>query len=200
MDHVEMKTGKRQPGTLRGLMSVALTPAITVQTLIFTSLLSASGYDGTVKVQTEEVVQAIRWGAGAVPAAFLVLGIIILRFFPIGKEEEIELQTFTAERHNAPTRPEGETDRVPDDSATVGPTKDGSAADDSATKVVADPVLEKAINIARPLADQERRVDREAADEPGEPVEPAGRDQHADHEETEESTYDTDDPSTDDHL
>ncbi|MBF9017287.1 MULTISPECIES: MFS transporter [unclassified Oceanispirochaeta] len=101
VDHLELKTGKRQPGVVRGLMSVIMTPSITIQTLIFSSLLTTSGYDGSVKEQTAEVVRAIRLGAGAIPAAFLILGIIALRFFPIGKKEELRIQKEITEKHHS---------------------------------------------------------------------------------------------------
>ncbi len=101
IDHIEKASGKRQPGVIRGIMAVLMVPAGTVQVMIFSTLLTVSGYDGSVKTQAPEVVEAIKLGTGVIPAAFLVLGIILLRFFPIGKKEEVEIEAFVENKHRS---------------------------------------------------------------------------------------------------
>ncbi len=101
IDHIEKVSGKRQPGVVRGIMAVLMVPAGTVQVMIFSTLLTVSGYDGSVKSQAPEVVEAIKIGAGIIPAAFLVIGVILLRFFPIGKKEEIIIEGYVEGKHRS---------------------------------------------------------------------------------------------------
>jgi len=110
IDHIEIKTGKRQPGVIRGIMSVLMVPSVTVQMMIFTSLLTWSGYDGSVKSQSAEVVRAIKLGTGVIPAAFLLLGIILLKLFPLGRKEELEIQTVMEAKHRSGPSRTGEED------------------------------------------------------------------------------------------
>ncbi len=101
IDHIEKVSGKRQPGVVRGIMAVLMVPAGTVQVMIFSTLLTISGYDGSVKSQAPEVVSAIKIGTGIIPAAFLVIGILLLRLFPIGKKEEVAIEAYVEEKHRA---------------------------------------------------------------------------------------------------
>jgi GPH family glycoside/pentoside/hexuronide:cation symporter len=99
VDHVELKTGKRQPGMIRGIIAIIMLPAASVQPLILSALLSATGYIGGVKHQSAAVVQAIRFGTGLVPAIFLALGIILLAFLPINHQRELEIQAAIEAKH-----------------------------------------------------------------------------------------------------
>lgn len=88
IDDLELKTGKRQPGLLGGIIALVTIPGASLQVLIIGALLSNAGYDGTVKKQTPQVVEAIRIGVGLIPATLLALGIMMLFLFPIGRKEE----------------------------------------------------------------------------------------------------------------
>jgi glycoside/pentoside/hexuronide:cation symporter, GPH family len=99
VDHIELKTGKRQPGVVRGVMAVLMAPAGSIQPLILSTLLSAAGYIGTSKSQTAEVVQAIRFGTGIIPAIILLAGIVLLIFLPINHQREIEIQAAIEKKH-----------------------------------------------------------------------------------------------------
>ncbi len=92
VDHIELQTGKRQPGVVAGIMAVILIPATSLQPLILSTLLSMSGYVGETKHQTAEVVQAIRYGTGLIPAAIMVIGIFLLTKLPIDHNRELEIQ------------------------------------------------------------------------------------------------------------
>lgn len=93
VDNIELQTGKRQPGVIGGLMAVLLIPSTAVQPLILSTLLTASGYVGSSKVQTQEVVNAIRLGVGIIPASILLIGIVLLMFLPLSKKREMEIQS-----------------------------------------------------------------------------------------------------------
>jgi Na+/melibiose symporter-like transporter len=103
VDHIEMQTGKRQPGVVRGLMAIIMLPASSVQPLILSALLSAAGYIGETKSQTAEVVRAIRFGTGLIPALILLVGIVLLAKLPIDHQREREIQTVIQEKHSKPT-------------------------------------------------------------------------------------------------
>jgi GPH family glycoside/pentoside/hexuronide:cation symporter len=99
VDHIELKTGKRQPGVVRGIMAVLLIPAASFQPLILSWLLTAAGYVGSSKHQTAEVIQAIRLGVGLVPAIMLVVGIALLVLLPLNFQQEQEIQAAMEEKH-----------------------------------------------------------------------------------------------------
>lgn len=99
VDHLELVTGKRQPGVIAGIMAVVLIPAGSMQPLILSALLSASGYVGSVKAQSAEVVQAIRLGTGIIPAVILAVGLILLSQLPINHKRELEIQATIEAKH-----------------------------------------------------------------------------------------------------
>ena len=99
IDHIELQTGKRQPGVVRGILAVIMVPAASMQPLILSTLLSAAGYIGDTKHQTAEVVQAIRFGTGLIPALVLAVGIFLLIKFPINHKQELEIRAAMEEKH-----------------------------------------------------------------------------------------------------
>jgi Na+/melibiose symporter-like transporter len=99
VDHIELETGKRQPGVVRGIMAIIMLPAASVQPLILSALLSMTGYVGETKHQATEVVQAIRYGTGLIPAVILLVGIILLAMLPINHKRELEIQAAIEEKH-----------------------------------------------------------------------------------------------------
>jgi GPH family glycoside/pentoside/hexuronide:cation symporter len=99
VDHIELETRKRQPGVVRGIMAIIMLPAASLQPLILSTLLSMAGYIGETKHQTAEVVQAIRFGTGLIPAAILLVGIILLARLPIHHQRELEIQAAIEEKH-----------------------------------------------------------------------------------------------------
>jgi GPH family glycoside/pentoside/hexuronide:cation symporter len=99
VDHIELVTGKRQPGVIAGIMAIVLIPAGSMQPLILSAMLSASGYVGSVKVQSAEVMQAIRLGTGIIPAVILAVGLILLSQLPINHKRELEIQAMIEAKH-----------------------------------------------------------------------------------------------------
>jgi len=99
VDHIELKTGKRQPGVVRGIIAILMLPATSMQPLILSVLLSAAGYIGDTKHQTAEVVQAIRYGTGLIPAVIIIIGIILLAMVPINHKRELEIQAAIEAKH-----------------------------------------------------------------------------------------------------
>jgi len=99
VDHIELQTGKRQPGVVRGIIAIVMLPATSMQPLILSALLSATGYIGDTKHQTAEVVQAIRYGTGLIPAVILIIGVILLAMVPINHKRELEIQAAIEAKH-----------------------------------------------------------------------------------------------------
>jgi len=105
VDHMELGTGKRQPGVVRGFMSMVLLPAASVQPLILSAVLSAAGYIGGSRSQSAEVVQAIRYGTGIIPAAILLVGILLLIRVPLNHKRELEIEAAIEGRHGQKAEP-----------------------------------------------------------------------------------------------
>lgn len=99
VDHIELNTGKRQPGVVRGVMSMLLIPAASIQPLILSWMLTSAGYIGGSKSQTAEVLQAIRVGVGLVPAIILLVGIVLIARLPLDKKREQEIEAAMYEIH-----------------------------------------------------------------------------------------------------
>jgi GPH family glycoside/pentoside/hexuronide:cation symporter len=99
IDHIELVTGKRQPGVVGGILAILLIPAASIQPLILSSMLSAAGYIGETKSQTVEVVRAIRIGTGIIPALILSIGIILMTRLPINHKRELEIQVAIENKH-----------------------------------------------------------------------------------------------------
>jgi GPH family glycoside/pentoside/hexuronide:cation symporter len=101
VDHIELETGKRQPGVVRGVMAMLLIPAASLQPLILSWMLTISGYVGESKHQTAEVVQSIRMGVGLVPAIILLIGIVLVSQLPLNHERELEIEQAITRKHGA---------------------------------------------------------------------------------------------------
>lgn len=110
VDNMEIKTGKRQPGVIAGIIAVFLIPASSIQPFILSMMMEATGYIGDVKEQTAEVVTAIRMGTGLVPAVMLIIGIIVISRIPIDFAREKEIQQIMEAKHG-----KGETDELSED-------------------------------------------------------------------------------------
>ena len=66
--------------------------------MIFMAILAFFGYDAKAPVQTAQAMMGIRIGTALVPIAFLIVGLIPLIFFPIGREKEAELSAYSEAR------------------------------------------------------------------------------------------------------
>lgn len=99
VDHIDLKTGKRQPAMIGGLLSIVFVPAASIQPLIMSTMLSATGYVGGQKHQTAEVAQAIRVATGIIPAVILLAGLGLLMLMPISFAREKEIQQLINEKH-----------------------------------------------------------------------------------------------------
>lgn len=100
IDENEEMTGERRPGLINALLALLAAPAVSSQLAIFMWIISYYGYDAERSIQTAQAMQGIRIATCIIPIVFVFIGIIPLIFFPIDKERETELSTYSeARRH-----------------------------------------------------------------------------------------------------
>jgi GPH family glycoside/pentoside/hexuronide:cation symporter len=82
-DEDQIKTGQRREGMFFGVNALIAAPAQSVIVFIFTQIITFFGYVGTAETQTDAAITGLRLGIGLVPIFFLVLGFIMLYFYPL---------------------------------------------------------------------------------------------------------------------
>jgi len=110
IDDDERKTGIRKTGMYTGIFSLLATSLTSIQSLIFTNVISHFGYQGELVQQSARAVLGIRLGAGLVPLIMCGVGLIPLLLFPIGRKEEAELSEYFANRSHTEEGAESEED------------------------------------------------------------------------------------------
>lgn len=91
-DEDQLKTGFRREGMFFGINALVSTPAQSVIVFIFTQIITIYGYNGMLDQQTAETIQGIRFGVGILPFCFLILGFIMLYFYPLHGERYQEMK------------------------------------------------------------------------------------------------------------
>lgn len=101
IDYLELKTGKRRPGTIGGIRGVLMTPSNAMIVFFYTQIISAFGYDGSSKIQTATAQWGIRLATGIMPAVLLLIGMFFLSKYPIDKKTEDWVEAETLKKHGA---------------------------------------------------------------------------------------------------
>ncbi len=99
IDENELQTNERKTGFFLGIMAVITIPAQSFIVFLYTIIITYFNYDATTKIQTAESMLGIRIGVGLVPALFLILALIPIMLYPIGRKEELEIKKDIEERH-----------------------------------------------------------------------------------------------------
>lgn len=99
VDYLELKTGKRRPGTIGGIRGVLTTPSGAVIIFLYTQIISAFGYDGSSKVQSLTSQWGIRLATGVMPAVLLLIGLFFFSKYPIDKKTEDWVEAETLKKH-----------------------------------------------------------------------------------------------------
>lgn len=92
IDEYELKTGNRNEGTFMGINAIFITPNKQIMIFLFTLIISFMGYNGAAVNQTESAVLGIQLGTALVPLIFLIIGFLVLLFFPLRGEKLEELK------------------------------------------------------------------------------------------------------------
>lgn len=105
IDYDEIRTTKRRETTYSGVNALIAKPAISLANWLFLLIIVAYGFDPLVKDQTLTAQFGIMIAITIVPALFLFLGVIIMRFYPLyGSEwinKKIELLNIHAKKEKA---------------------------------------------------------------------------------------------------
>ena len=104
----ELQTGERHEGSFYGLVVLLQKLGVALALFLVGQALSLAGYvtplpgqESAAIVQPESAVNTIRWLVGPVPAAILLLGVVVVYFFPITKEQHEQTLATLAERRQA---------------------------------------------------------------------------------------------------
>ncbi|MBA7513162.1 putative symporter YjmB [subsurface metagenome] len=92
IDEYELKTGNRNEGTFMGINAIFITPNKQVMIFLFTLIITFMGYNGAAELQIESAVLGIQLGVALVPIILLIIGFLILLFFPLRGEKLAEIK------------------------------------------------------------------------------------------------------------
>jgi Na+/melibiose symporter-like transporter len=98
-DYSEWKTSRRATGFMYAGILFALKAGLSLGGALSAWVIDAYGYVPNV-AQTERALLGIRLGASIYPAIALVLGIVCLMIYPIGKKLNLRIQDDLVERRN----------------------------------------------------------------------------------------------------
>jgi len=101
IDYLETKTGRRRPGTIKGVIGVLMTPGSAIYVFLYTQIISAFGYDGASKVQDVTSQWGIRLATGLLPAVMILVGMFFWAKYPIDKETEDRVEAETLAKHRS---------------------------------------------------------------------------------------------------
>lgn len=100
----ELKTGKRREGTFYSFMTLLQKIGLALGIYLVGLALDVSGFNTDLPVQDAPALTAIRFFAGPVPLVLLVLGVILVYFYPLTKEMHAEIMLKLAERRRIEER------------------------------------------------------------------------------------------------
>ena len=101
IDYLEIKTGKRRPGTINGVIGVLMTPGTAIYVFLYTQIISSFGYDGASKVQSASSQLGIRLATGLLPAVRILLGLFFFSKYPIDKKMEDWVEAEMLAKHRS---------------------------------------------------------------------------------------------------
>ncbi|WP_265455304.1 MFS transporter [Enterococcus sp. HY326] len=91
IDEDEWRTGIRKTGLFNGMFTLFGTALSSVFMIMYTNVMAATGYDGTLAVQSAEAVRGLRFATGILPLICIWLGIIPMILYPFNRKREQEI-------------------------------------------------------------------------------------------------------------
>ncbi|MFP5346451.1 MAG: MFS transporter, partial [Actinomycetes bacterium] len=95
------KTGARTEGTTYALFSFTRKLGQAVGGAVAAYTIGLAGYVGHASAQSDSAIWGIRAAAGLIPAAFIVVAILIMAVYPLTERKFSELMASMAERRAA---------------------------------------------------------------------------------------------------
>ena len=92
IDEYELKTGNRPIGTFNGINAIFITPNKQIMIFLFTLIITFMGYNGAAEYQTERAIRGMQFGTAYVPIILLIIGFLILLYFPLRGEKLKEVK------------------------------------------------------------------------------------------------------------
>lgn len=103
IDEDQTVTGRRREGTFYGMSAFILRFASAVETLILTNVMHVSGYVEGAAQQAPSAVTGFRATMSFFPAALILIGVLIIRRYPLYGERLAEIKAKIAALDNAST-------------------------------------------------------------------------------------------------
>lgn len=96
----ELQHGKRREGVFYGMMALLQKTGVGIGIALTLQVLGMSGFDQNLLAgqQPESALQALRWLIGPLPTVILLLGIVLVYFYPISRERHQEILAALAAR------------------------------------------------------------------------------------------------------
>ncbi|ERL66105.1 MFS transporter [Schleiferilactobacillus shenzhenensis] len=91
IDEDEWQTGVRKTGLYNGLFGIFTTSLGSLQMILYTSIMSATGYRGQAAVQTVRAENGIRFATGILPLICIWVGLIAIIVYPYSRQKEREI-------------------------------------------------------------------------------------------------------------
>jgi len=98
-DEDELKTGSRREGMYFGVNGFMIRLGISINAVIMGKVMDATGYNPNLAVQPESAVVGIRLLMSFIPAAAIILSLIVLRFYPLDGPRLAEVKSRIAALH-----------------------------------------------------------------------------------------------------
>lgn len=100
MEYDELRTGQRREGFFYGFMVFAQKTGLGLGLFLVGQVLAFQGFNETLDVgqQPDSALLAIRFMIGPMPTVLLIIGMVLVRFYPITREKYREIQAELAAR------------------------------------------------------------------------------------------------------
>ncbi|QEU48732.1 MFS transporter [Schleiferilactobacillus harbinensis] len=105
IDEDEWRTGIRKTGLYSGLFSIFTTSLGSIQMILYTSIMSATGYRGQVAVQSAQAVRGIRFATGVLPLISIWVGLLAMILYPFTRQKERDISAESRRMRTAPHDP-----------------------------------------------------------------------------------------------
>jgi len=105
IDYDEIRTKKRRETSYSGVNALLTKPAVSIAPWLFLSIIALFGFDNEATTQTPTAQLGIMIGFTIIPAIFILLAALFIKFFPLSgpkwKEQKLEIQRIHVEKEKA---------------------------------------------------------------------------------------------------